>query len=107
MTLMLTNTLTPIHPYGGNHRLRGTLNIGPDPDPAPGYQIHLFVETRNSPGGLTPSGLRSVGVFKSEAGGEWLCDYLAESRTFTVIAYDHTGTYDPVIKAGLIPEPME
>lgn len=32
---------------------------------------------------------------------------LDQACTYTVIAYDYTGQFDPVIKGGLTPEPME
>jgi hypothetical protein len=43
---------------------------------------------------------------RSGPDGQWEKGYLFDGL-YTAIAYDHTGEYDPVIKGGLTPEPME
>lgn len=52
-------------------------------------------------------GLTAIQRKRSGVDGTFFFPYLNQSLKFTVIAYDETGEHDPVIKGGLIPEPME
>jgi hypothetical protein len=39
----------------------------------------------------------------SSPDGIWRFDGISENKRYAVIAYDHTGQYDPVVKINLIP----
>ena len=90
----------------GQGRLRGTV-VGPDDAPKR-RRVHLFVEEDFHPSNLRPGFTRPISVTRSdESSGEWEFRELDMTRRYRVEAYDHTGQYDPVIKGGQIPEPME
>ena len=54
-----------------------------------------------------PSALTVVATVWTTPAGKRTVEHLDPTRTYTAIAYDHTGVHDPVIKAGLVPEVPE
>jgi hypothetical protein len=85
----------------GVFRLAGTTAIAGTPDtPAPARSVQLLR------GRIDPALIRET---ISDASGAWSFDGIQgrdPGDGYTVIAYDHTGTHDPVAKADLIPSPM-
>lgn len=69
--------------------------------------IYLFEEQSYISGARRYPSLRLIRKTKSESDGSWKFDRIPSSKRFTVIAYDDTAEFDPVIKGGLTPEPME
>ena len=63
-------------------------------------------ESGSVAGNLAPPFYQQLRIGISDINGEWEFARLYPGH-YTVIAYDSTGQYDPVIKGGLIPEPME
>lgn len=57
------------------------------------------------PGRFHPA--RLVAETWSDSAGEWRFPFIDESGVYTVISYDHTEQYDPVIKVGQVPTPMD
>lgn len=53
------------------------------------------------------SAAQLVARTKSDAAGNWRVEGLNRDRHYSVVAYDHTGGYDPVVKINLIPSPPE
>lgn len=89
----------------GNGKLR--VNVSEDGGPLRRW-VHCFVEAPwRNPGNKELGILYYVASLRSDP-NTGVCEFknLDESRTYTLQAYDITGQYDPVIKAGLIPEPM-
>jgi hypothetical protein len=68
--------------------------------------VLLLIERSTTPGNLAPPDYLAVKVHRSKRTGQWSFQHLPDGR-YTVITYDKTGDFDPVIKGGLIPEPME
>lgn len=98
--------LKPISTTGyGSGKLSGTV-LGPDGSPI-SRQVWLFLEGTTRDGGIKMPGLTAIQRKRSGVDGTFFFPYLNQSLKFTVIAYDETGEHDPVIKGGLIPEPME
>ena len=90
--------VAPIPGYSG--KLTGTIE-GHEPDTWRDVALYVDGETNpQRPRGLTY--LRQQKAF----GNSWTFLHLQENTTYTVIAWDHTNMFDPVIKVGLIPEPM-
>jgi hypothetical protein len=85
----------------GLQRLAGTTAIAGTPDiPAPARAVQLLRSRRDT---------TLVSETISDASGAWAFDGIQGREPgdgYTVIAYDHTGTHDPVAKANLIPTPM-
>ncbi len=68
--------------------------------------VACFEETGITSGDLGPVSYRAIAITRSNSQGQWSVKGL-ENIKHTVISYDHTGEFDPVLKGGLIPEPME
>lgn len=85
----------------GLQRLAGTTAIAGTPDtPAAGRAVQLIRRRRDT---------SLVSETTSDAAGAWSFDSIQGRNPgdgYTVIAYDPTGTHDPVAKANLIPTPM-
>jgi hypothetical protein len=85
----------------GNWMVFGTTAISGTPDtPVAGRAVQLLRRRRDT---------TLVSETISDATGAWSFDGIqgrAAGDGYTVIAYDHTGTHDPVAKADLIPSPM-
>lgn len=91
---------------GGNGRLQGSV-LGSDDGPL-ARQVHVFEEIGVRPGNLDLTRLLHRGTVRSSAtDGSWTVEYLPMNARYTAQAFDDTGQYDPVTKAGLIPEPMK
>ena len=67
--------------------------------------LHEYDRTYDDPFRLN-SITRCVQRTLSNASGHYEFRDLDPSRVFAVIAYDHTGTFDPVVKINLTPERM-
>ena len=85
--------------------LEGTVAEAGQPDTPVERWVHVYVEQGVRPGNLRREYLSYIGAVKSGTDGAWRFDELDPSRRYTIHSYDHTGTHDPVIKAGLIPTP--
>ena len=106
MSTLMWVVQTPIqmHRFGGAHKLTGTVET---PDGFVGRRVHCFAEDDNKPGNLKITRWYPVGIVQSDpVTGAFEFPYLGAEHTFTLISFDQTGVYDPVIKAGIIPEPM-
>jgi len=83
--------------------LSGTTKVAGSPDAPVQRLVQLF--TGANPFGLAFPNATMVGWRFSDAGGNWQFSNLDPAQTYHVIAYDHTGTYDPVVKLNLTPTP--
>lgn len=95
----VANRLAPA-PTGS---LSGTTKVAGSPDTAVRRLVQLFI-SNNAFGAALPV----VDVVRwqwSDASGNWQFSNLDPALRYGVIAYDHTGTYDPVVKLNLIPTP--
>lgn len=92
-----TARLTPIRPG----RLYGTAAIAGDPDTPVRRRVQLFTSS-NAHGQVFPM-TQYVDWQWSAADGAWAFSDLDPAQRYHVIAYDHTGQYDPVIKLSLVP----
>lgn len=82
--------------------LYGTVTVAGTPDTPVQRLILVYVEERGRNGAIQPARMDIFARFWSGADGSWSLTGLDPARTFTVITYDQTGIYDPVIKGGLI-----
>ena len=87
------------------HKLRGVV-LGADDAPKI-RRVSLLRERSEIPGNLAPPNYEIIHTGRSASDGSWAFERIPSGETYTAIAYDDTGQFDPVIKAGLIPEPME
>lgn len=92
------------HGYAGpapTARLSGTTAIAGTPDIAISRVVHLFqgVGVR----GMIGHNAAPVKWMQSDADGNWEFRNLDPALRYHVIAYDHTGAHDPVIKMNLVP----
>ena len=94
----------PLAQMENRYRLRGSvLDAAGNPQRR---KVLLLKESGLAPGNLAPTSYSHVWIIRSGPDGQWEKGYLFDGL-YTAIAYDHTGEYDPVIKGGLTPEPME
>ena len=83
--------------------LRGTTAIAGTPDVAAPRRVQLFASRGlNAHGYVFPTN-RIVDWCWSDAAGNWEFTGLDPEARYGVIAYDHTGVHDPVIKLNLVP----
>lgn len=84
-------------------RLFGTTTIAGAPDAPVRRRIQVVEKTENAHGHVFPA----LGVFVTWAwadeSGNWEVRNLDPALKYHVIAYDHTGVHDPVIKLNLTP----
>lgn len=92
-----TGRLTPL-PAGV---LRGTTKIAGLPDVSVKRRVQVF-KSENAHGQIFPTTEYVSWMWSSEQ-GDWEFSGLDPSLKYHVIAYDHTGQYDPVIKMNLVP----
>lgn len=89
--------------FVGTGVLSGTTAVIGNPDTMVSRFIVLSAEMAFLSGSIRPCSLSFITAKWSGADGSWSFDKLDKGRRYTVVAYDHTGVHDPVIKAGLIP----
>ena len=93
-----------MHMFGGLGRIRGEVT---DSNGPVGRRIHCFAENDTKPGNLKITQWFPAGIVQSDpVTGAYEIPYLGENHTFTLISFDPTGTYDPAIVGGKVPEPM-
>lgn len=84
-------------------RLYGTAHLAGSPSIPVKRRVQLTESAINGHGLVFPvDGTKSTWVWSDE-NGEWEARYLDPSKKYHIIAYDHTGQYDPVIKMNLVP----
>lgn len=81
--------------------IEGTTKIVGDPDIPASRVVQLF--ERESPAQVASGVGRPLARMISSESGEWRFDECRPDVRYAVIAYDHTGVHDPVIKLNLIP----
>jgi len=91
--------VTPIPP-GVIH---GTTVLAGTPDSPVRRRVQLF-ECANAHGMAFPTAATPVRWQWSAADGSYRFEGLDPAKTYGVIAYDHTGVHDPVVKLNLKPE---
>jgi hypothetical protein len=88
--------------------IQGDVKIAGDPEAPLRRAVVLFAEPDASagyPGSRHYVGLNLLGAqFSRATDGAFAFPNLDPALTYTVIAWDSDGVYDPVTKAGLIPE---
>jgi len=87
----------------GRAQLKGTV-LDSDGNGVPRY-VHVFATAHSAAKKYMK--LEYVKKVLADSDGQWEADNLDAHSEYTVIAYDPAGAFDPVIKAGLKPEPME
>lgn len=92
------------HGYAGpapTARLFGTTVIAGTPDTPISRLVHLLqgVSVR----GMIGHSATPVRWMQSDAAGNWEFRDLDPALRYHVIAYDHTGVHDPVLKLNLVP----
>ena len=83
--------------------LSGTTVIAGLPDAPVRRRVQIVEATSNAHGLVFPTIGSHVAWTWASDSGEWSFDRLNPERRYHVIAYDHTGQYDPVIKMNLTP----
>lgn len=83
--------------------LEGTTAVAGSPDSPVQRLVQIFTHS-NAHGQVFPTNA-IIRWQWSDPAGNWRFDNLDPSQRYGVIAYDHTGTYDPVVKLNLIPTP--
>lgn len=89
-TGMVKNTL-------GNAFIWGTTRVPGSPDTPISCRVQLLRISHVA---------QIVDETRSDEGGLWEVGRLSSDLRYTAIAYDNTGTFDPVCKTNLIPSPM-
>jgi hypothetical protein len=83
--------------------LSGTTAIAGLPDAPVRRRVQIVEATSNAHDHVFPSVGAFVAWTWASDSGEWSFDRLNPASRYHVIAYDHTGQYDPVIKMNLVP----
>lgn len=81
--------------------LRGTTKTAGNPDAPVARRVQLFEATAGQVLANQATAMCTTTV--SGADGEWEATGLNPALKYNVIAYDHTGQYDPVVKLNLTP----
>jgi len=81
----------------------GTTVLAGSPDAPVRRRVQLF-EIANAHGMAFPTAATPVRWQWSAADGSYRFEGLDPAKTYGVIAYDHTGVHDPVVKLNLKPE---
>lgn len=99
---MIESRFAFIAPPSFPGRLYGTTAIASAPDAPVRRRVQIVKSVSNAHGHMFPSVGVATWVWADE-GGNWECRYLDPAQRYHVIAYDHTGVHDPVIKMNLVP----
>lgn len=83
--------------------LSGTTAIAGLPDAPVRRRVQIVEATSNAHAHVFPTVGEFVAWTWAGDSGEWSFDRLNPASRYHVIAYDHTGQYDPVIKLNLVP----
>ena len=83
--------------------IAGTTVVAGSPDAPVRRRVQLF-ECSNAHGMAFPTNSIAVRWQWSAADGSYRFEGLDPAKTYGVIAYDHTGVHDPVVKLNLVPE---
>lgn len=95
---------THIKPPPPSGRLYGTTAIAGTPDAPVRRRVQICEAVSNAHGHIFPSVGASVAWTWADDAGNWEVNNLDPALKYHVIAYDHTGVHDPVIKLNQIPE---
>lgn len=87
--------------------LYGTAAIAGAPDAPVRRRVQIIAAGENAHGHVFPLIGQAVTWTWSDAAGNWSVANLDPALQYHVIAYDHTGVHDPVIKLNLTPEVPE
>ena len=101
MTEFLPSIITGNMPFPNTGVLTGTLMVAGAPDTPVRRKMHVF-ESSSRYGMPFPTAV-FVRNALSDVAGNWSVGQLDPSKKYGIIAYDHTGQYDPVIKINLTP----
>lgn len=85
-------------------RLYGSTVVAGSPDSPVRRRVQIIAAAANAHGHIFPSLGAFVTWLWADEAGNWELPGLDPAQQYHVIAYDHTGVYDPVIKLNLIPE---
>lgn len=83
--------------------ISGTTVLAGAPDAPVRRRVQLF-ECSNAHGMAFPTAATPVRWQWSAPDGSYRFEGLDPAKTYGVIAYDHTGVHDPVVKLNLVPE---
>lgn len=87
--------------------LYGTTVIGGLPDVPVRRRVQLFQSGPNAHGMLFPNNSTVLRWQWSGTDGSYRFEGLDPAQRYHIIAYDHTGVHDPVVKLNLVPEVPE
>lgn len=82
--------------------LAGTTSVSGAPEELVRRRVQLVVAAGNAHGHILPAIGRATWTW-ADVAGTWRFDNLDPALKYHVIAYDHTGAHDPVIKMNLTP----
>lgn len=105
MTVVAFSSLVRTAPTRPIGYLSGTAKISGAPDVPVKRLVQLFTSS-NAHGTAFPTAV-AVDWQWSAADGSWRFDGLDPAQKYNVIAYDHSGQYDPVVKLNLVPSVEE
>lgn len=83
--------------YGGKGRIAGTVKIDSTPDYPAWRRVRLFVRR---------DGTLVAEQWSDPVTGAYSFEGITMAVEFTVIAYDHTGAYNAVVRDGVVAEPI-
>lgn len=86
-----------------NGYLFGSTAIAGAPDVPARRRVQVVRKTENAHDHIFPSGSIFVTWTWADESGNWEVRNLDPALKYHVIAYDHTGVHDPVIKMNLVP----
>lgn len=81
----------------GIGRIKGTVKEAGSPD-RPVFRLVRLIRQKD--------GLKIREVWSDPVTGAYEFQYIDELQLYTVLSYDHTGNYNAVVKASIIPELM-
>ncbi len=84
-------------------RIFGTTKESGIPDAPVRRRVQIIAAVSNAHGHVFPNADPSVTWTCADESGNWEVRNLDPTLKYHVIAYDHTGVHDPVIKMNLVP----
>lgn len=88
-------------------RMYGTTAIAGMPDAPVRRRVQICAAASNAHGNVFPSVGAAVAWTWADDAGNWEVRNVDPDLKYHVIAYDHTGVHDPVIRLNLTPEVVE
>lgn len=98
-----TSTFRYFNRYSNSARLFGTTKISAPTEAVVRRRVQVVSAGNNAHGHVFPAVASFSTWTWADENGNWEVRNLDPTMKYHVIAYDHTGQYDPVVKMNLVP----